>query len=111
MKIEEFCELRTVYLAWNAMICFDCATYFIWEFTSLKDTHPYGLVLPVVTLIFGPIIVVLYTASLIYKKKTNLKLLVAYGNASYLSAAVISILFDLLLYFKARDVYFCPPTT
>ena len=92
------------------MICFDCATYFIWEFTSLKETHPYGLVLPVVTLIFGPIIVILYTASLIYKSKTNLKLLVAYANASYLSAVVIALIFDLLLYAKAKEVYFCPPT-
>ena len=109
MKIEDYCELRTAYLVWNAMICVDCVSYFVWQFTSLHETHPYGLVLPVVTLIFGPLIVVLYAGSLVYKSCANLKLLVAYANACYLSSAVLAIVFDLLLYWKARDVYFCPP--
>ena len=98
MAIENYLELRTVYLAWNTLICIDCFSYYLWMFTNLKNMYPYGFTLPWVTLVFGTIVVFLFVVSLFIENTIGLKLIVASANAMYLSAALMAIILDLFLF-------------
>ena len=101
-------RLKLVYNVWNGLICINCISYYVWQLTDLKQSYPYGFVLPWVTLPFSTLTTCLYLASLLTKQTPILRLLVAFTNAIYCAASIFAIILDLCLFIIAYDIYFCP---
>ena len=105
-------RLKLVYNAWNSLIFINCISYYVWQLTDLKHLHPYGFVLPWITLPFSTLTTCLFLASLFTQDKNQIfKLLVAFVNAIYCATSIFAIILDLSLFFVAYNIYFCPDLT